>query len=112
MPFHLKLHKILEQAARLDDAELAELDARLHELIARREAEAREPYPVKEGREVAEERKAGTWTLRLEFVRCGKDNCHCARDRGHGPYWYAYSRSRGRVVSEYIGKSLSKFTKG
>jgi len=51
---------------------------------------------------VVEERETGNGTLRLEYVRCGKEGCHCASDQGHGPYWYAYRKQRGRVVSTYM----------
>ena len=27
-------------------------------------------------------------TLRRRYVRCGKPNCHCQKDRGHGPFLY------------------------
>ena len=57
-------------------------------------------------------RRQGTVTLRLEYVRCGKASCHCAKDQGHGPYWYAYARKAGRLTSEYIGKDAGKGTLG
>lgn len=39
-----------------------------------------------------------------EYVRCGKDNCHCTEDQGHGPYLYAYWWEDGTTRSEYVGK--------
>jgi len=35
-----------------------------------------------------------------KYVRCGNKNCHCNRDRGHGPYWYA--KRNGKEI--YLGK--------
>jgi hypothetical protein len=47
-------------------------------------------------------------TYRLEYVRCGKDNCtRCAGGPAHGPYWYVYYRRNGKVVSKYVGKDRS-----
>jgi hypothetical protein len=104
-----RLHKIMEQVGRLDDADLRVLDAHLHTLIADREREALEPIPTREGRAIVEQRRQGRWTLRLEFVTCGKGSCHCAEDQGHGPYWYAYRKQRGKIISRYVGKHTGGF---
>jgi len=45
-----------------------------------------------------------SWTYRLEYVRCGKANCHCRSGIGHGPYWYRYQRDGKRIRKEYVGK--------
>jgi hypothetical protein len=45
------------------------------------------------GRGITYERKA---------VLCGKKGCH----KLHGPYWYAFWTSGGRVRSVYIGKTF------
>ncbi len=56
---------------------------------------------------VVEERSRWSGTLRLEWVRCGKDRCKkCAEGGGHGPYWYLYFRRHGKLTSRYIGKEL------
>src|SRR5437588_12488567 len=47
-------------------------------------------------------------TYRLEGVRCGKENCKCARGKLHGPYWYAYWSEAGQTRSKYLGKKLPK----
>jgi hypothetical protein len=66
-----------------------------------------EEIPVKPGREVVETKRAGDgWTYRLEKVKCGKENCRCARGELHGPYWYAYRTVDGKTKSKYIGKKL------
>jgi hypothetical protein len=65
--------------------------------------------PAREGKEVVEQRREGHWTLRLEFVKCGRGSCHCAGDRGHGPYWYAYRKQGGKLTSRYVGKDVDQF---
>lgn len=73
--------------------------------------EAPDPAPLAPGeradREVVE-RAAHPRKLivyQLELVRCGKARCRCMNGgKGHGPYWYAYQRSGGRMTSRYIGK--------
>ena len=45
-------------------------------------------------------------SLRAQYRRCGKPNCHCAREdaQGHGPYWLltwldrTTGKSRGRTI--------------
>ena len=45
-------------------------------------------------------------SLRTQYRKCGKPNCHCARDgaQGHGPYWLLTwldrdtGKSRGRTI--------------
>jgi hypothetical protein len=50
-------------------------------------------------------------TYSLERVRCGKENCKCARGQLHGPYWYAYWIEGGKPKSQYIGKRLPRGVK-
>lgn len=46
-----------------------------------------------------------TASYRQEYVRCGKPACtRCSAGTGHGPYWYAYWRERGRLRKRYVGK--------
>ena len=106
------LHKTLTKLRRWDTSDLQALDDALHALLEERVREDAAALPVKPGRTVVETRRQGTVTLRLEYVRCGKASCHCAQDAGHGPYWYAYSRKAGRLISEYIGKDARKFSPG
>lgn len=46
-------------------------------------------------------------TYQHQYRKCGKIGCStCYGDqdaRGHGPYWYAYWRENGRVLSAYAG---------
>jgi hypothetical protein len=48
----------------------------------------------------------GEKTCRQESIRCSKGNCKYARGKLHGPYWYTYAKVKGRLTSQYIGKSL------
>lgn len=48
-------------------------------------------------------------TLELEWVRCGKERCKtCNAGKGHGPYWYGYYRTDGKLKKRYIGKDLGR----
>lgn len=42
-----------------------------------------------------------------EYVRCGKPACKaCKGSIGHGPYWYAYTRTGAMLRKTYVGKEL------
>jgi len=101
----IRLHKTIARFRHLNIAGLHALLA-LQEMIAEREREERELIPVQEGHEVVEVRHFQGATLRLEFVKCGKESCHCVSDQGHGPYWYAYELQGGKLTSSYIGETL------
>jgi Family of unknown function (DUF6788) len=76
------------QISRAQTSELEALRDRIEAELARRKLADTEPSP---GRQVVEERPASTGTLRLEMVKCGKEQCKkCERGEGHGPYWYLY----------------------
>lgn len=86
-------------------AQLRRLDEWLHELIAKvedHERARRTPPPD----HTTTSRPLGDKTYRQESVRCGKENCKCARGKLHGPYWYSYTRVKDKVTSHYIGKNL------
>jgi hypothetical protein len=38
----------------------------------------------------------------LQWVRCGRPNCHCARGQLHGPYFYRFWREGGRLRKAYV----------
>lgn len=44
-------------------------------------------------------------SVRVEYRRCGRDNCSRCGDgkRGHGPYSYAVWRDGDRVRRKYLG---------
>lgn len=46
-------------------------------------------------------------TYQFQTRKCGKSSCStCNGDQapGHGPYWYAYWRENGRLLSCYVGR--------
>jgi hypothetical protein len=105
----MNLREIKKSVRALSSRQLIKLDAWLHELIDA--AESKKRSRASGGRQVLEEHKTVNKTYRLEEVRCGKKNCHCAEGRLHGPYWYAYWTEGGRTKSQYVGKKLPKGVK-
>jgi hypothetical protein len=104
-----KLSEIKRAAEALTPKQLSKLDAWLHELLDATESKKRDGTATK--RRVLKEHKAVNKTYRLEEVRCGKKNCHCAEGKPHGPYWYAYWTEGGRTRSQYVGKKLPRGVK-
>jgi hypothetical protein len=102
----MTLHEIKKSVSALSARQLLKLDDWLHELLDA--ADSKKANRVAAGRRVLEERKAVNKTYRLEEVRCGKKNCHCAEGKLHGPYWYAYWTEGGRTRSQYVGKKLPR----
>jgi hypothetical protein len=88
-------------------SQLRKLDEWLHELIRRTDESDRKEKPSSRKQFVAEQTLENK-TYRLESIRCGKENCKCARGKLHGPYWYSYTRVKDKVTSQYIGKRLPK----
>ena len=41
-------------------------------------------------------------SLQIEWKRCGKGSCRCARGELHGPYAYLFWRERGRLRKRYV----------
>ena len=78
-------HKTRAQLRPWDTSDLQALDNALHALLEGRTREDAAPLPVTPGRTVVAERRQGTVTLRLAYVRCDKASCHCAHDTCHGP---------------------------
>jgi hypothetical protein len=100
-----KLSDIKRAAQALTPKQLLKLDAWLHELMA---VESKKRDGVGAKRQVLKEHKAVNKHYQLEWIRCGKKNCHCAEGKLHGPYWYAYWTEGGRTKSEYVGKNLPR----
>lgn len=101
----MNLMQIKHAVRRLSLPRLRKLDEWLHELIAKAEEDERvqrmsRPEPTAGGQTL------GDKTYRQESVRCGKENCKCVRGKLHGPYWYSYTRVKGKVTSQYVGKNL------
>ena len=38
----------------------------------------------------------------VQWVRCGKPNCRCARGELHGPYYYRFWRENGKLRKVYV----------
>jgi len=85
---------------RLSRDQLRELAALVAALLA--ELDTPPDPPERPDRDVIRRKAIGNITYQLERVYCGKRCNGCP----HGPYWYAYFRSAGQVVSKYIGKEL------
>lgn len=94
-------YSLILAAKRLTRPQLDELAALVDGLLAALD-EPPDP-PERQDREVLSKKAIGRVTYQLERVNCGKKCNGCP----HGPYWYAYYRSAGRVVSQYIGKTLN-----
>lgn len=45
-------------------------------------------------------------TLRREWTKCSKPGCKRCAGNGHGPYWYSYYRTEGKLHKSYIGRWL------
>ncbi len=43
-----------------------------------------------------------TGSVCMQWVRCGRPNCRCARGELHGPYYYRFWREDGRLRKAYI----------
>jgi hypothetical protein len=44
-------------------------------------------------------------TVHTQFVRCGKENCKCARGELHGAYYYHFVRVDGKLRKRYLKAS-------
>ena len=44
-------------------------------------------------------------SVHTQFVRCGKQNCRCARGELHGPYFYHYFRDGAVLSKRYLKAS-------
>lgn len=41
-------------------------------------------------------------TVHVQFVRCGKLNCRCAKGELHGAYFYHFVRVNGKLTKRYL----------
>lgn len=90
---------------KLTPNQLRQLDAWIHDQLVGFDEKIGRGVSGRE-RDITTEPRLGNKTYRLEGVRCGKKNCHCAEGELHGPYWYAYWSEDGRTKSQYVGKKL------
>jgi hypothetical protein len=103
----MSLMQIKHAMRMLSLGQLRKLYEWLHVLIRKAEEADRVGKPPSRKQTVAEQTLENK-TYRLESIRCGKENCKCARGKLHGPYWYSYTRVKDKVSSQYIGKTLHK----
>ena len=90
----------LKHAVRLLSlGQLRKLDEWLHDLVLRAEEANRAEKPSSQKQTVVE-KTIENKTFRLESIRCGNENCKCARGKLHGPYWYSYTRVKDKVISQ------------
>jgi hypothetical protein len=101
----MSLTLIKKSARGLTLPQLRKLEGWLQGQIRRAEEKAQTEQKLP-ARQIVEERTVENKTYRLEWVRCGKEKCKCARGEMHGPYWYSYVRIKGKLKSQYIGKRL------
>jgi hypothetical protein len=95
MPLPKRLRQDLKE---LSPRELRELQGWLTQLLHQQERiEGRLP-----GKQGAAKRR---YTYRREYVKCGKEGCTCAEGKGHGPYWYAYWKEKGKLKKKYLGST-------
>ena len=50
--------------------------------------------------------------VRMEYRRCGKASCHCAKGELHGPYYYAYYKQGGKTKAIYFGRKHPTLPEG
>jgi hypothetical protein len=103
----MSLIQIKSAVRRLSLDRLKKLDEWLHELIRRAE-ESESVRRLASQKQTVVGQTPGDKTYRQESIRCGKENCKCAHGKLHGPYWYSYTRVKGKVTSQYVGKSLPR----
>ena len=90
----------------LSIVQLVELGGLVREMIQR--AKEDEKLRASKERKVIEEKVRDKKTYRLISIRCGKDNCRCAKNSGHGPYWYTFWSEGGRTKCRYVGKKFRR----
>lgn len=105
----MNLRELKHSVRSLTPRELRKLDAWIHELLDA--VELKKHRRATSERELLKSHQVAHVTYRIERVRCGKENCKCAKGELHGPYWYAYWSEGGKTRSQYIGKRLPESPK-
>src|SRR5262249_13256789 len=49
--------------------------------------------------------KTLTGVVCVQWMRCGRPGCRCARGRSHGPYFYRFWREDGRQRKCYVKRT-------
>lgn len=101
----MNLVQIKQAVRRLSPGQLRRLDRWLQELI-RKTDHSDQASSTASRQQVVDKQAIENRTYRLEGIRCGKEKCKCSHGKLHGPYWYSYTRVKGKIRSQYIGKKL------
>ncbi len=88
----------------MGDGQLLSLKAEIEAILESRRREERE----RRRREKAESLGEGGRWLEYEHTNCGKCPRCAAGLYVHGPYWYLYEYTGGRMKSKYIGRTLAE----
>jgi hypothetical protein len=102
----MRLRQVKQTLRKLTLEQLLKIEPWLTELIQK--SRSLEKRAAGRGANSTEKAQTGLKTYRLENIRCGKKNCHCAESKPHGPYWYAYWTEGGKTRSQYVGKKLPR----
>jgi hypothetical protein len=43
-------------------------------------------------------------SIQVQWVKCGKPECRCARGELHGPYYYVFDRVNRRLRKTYVSR--------
>ena len=88
----------------MGDADLLRLKYEVEAILEDRRREERE----RQRRERAEALGEGGRWLEFEHTNCGKCPRCAAGLYVHGPYWYLYEYTGGKMRSRYVGRSFSE----
>jgi len=86
----------------MSDKQRVELRDLLNDLLDEPEDDLDEQ--ADRGRPAPEVAGGGSVSYSIEYRKCGKPGCKCARGERHGPYGYEHRWVDGRKVSRYLGK--------
>lgn len=108
MPYYFYISQTREDRSvrdlqEMSAGELRRLIEEAREELRGREAEER----ARRRRERAESLGEGGRWLEHERVNCGRCKRCIEGGRHHGPYWYLYEYTGGKMRSRYVGRRLS-----
>ncbi len=92
----------MQDISGMTSVELRRLVSEAEEELRRRETEER----ARRRRERAESAGEGGRWLEHEMVNCGRCKRCLEGGRHHGPYWYLYTYTGGKMRSRYVGRRL------
>jgi hypothetical protein len=103
----MNLNQIKHAMHSLSLSQLRKLEEWLHEMI-RTVEDAAQAEQLSPGKKPVADQTLDNRTYRQESIRCGKENCKCARGKLHGPYWYSYTRVKDKVKSQYSAPKVER----